>query len=439
MDTKYHQRLLKKALAAVLAKVSPVTLSESILYDKPLYTLLPREVENLDDFIKVYNTYSFSSPAVTSTGYRFGAHSKNEFAYKMWLKHPVILSEDFEKDWAGVQEILEKIDPEYKKAEKPSFYGLKEFITLFSDKLSGLGSSRNVEINTDHIKDFELVDTLEKHQTEPGRSGRAGADSISEKTIDWLKKFMKMSGVGNPGPRVKEELEALRPDKDVVVYRGKGWNKSELSLLGDNIKSYPFKKGSALTFKYKRPNSWTTNRAVAEGFAQGTGPFWVVLKYTAKPEDVLIDTRKLNEETLTELYYNGFQREIILKPGSYKAEVVSIGFEEDDTLTTGWDENAETWVNLQALCDKVGKPHGFKSGTGSRDNFVGLTRGTESRGTGVTIKQIKDGWHVYFGQWDNRGFREFERLAKSFEKTEELEEYLKSQEFKDAVSSMPVD
>lgn len=75
----------------------------------------------------------------------------------------------------------------------------------------------------------------------------------------------------------------------------------------------------------------------------------MILKYTAKPEDVLADTRKLNEEQLAELYDYGFQREIILKPGNYKAEVETIGFKDDDALTTGWDENPETWVNLQAM------------------------------------------------------------------------------------------
>jgi len=435
MDVKYHQKLLK-ALAAVLAKVSPVTVSKPVLYNEPLYVKLPREVDDLGDLIRLCQ----SLPVQTaSTGYKFDAHSKNEFAYKLWLKHPVVLGENLDKNWAAIEDILEKIDSKYEKTEKGYYWytGLQSSIAKKSDKLSGLGPSNRVVINTDHIEDFALADALERHQTEPGRSGTGYAN---EEAMKWLKKFMATTGVGSPDYEVKKELEALRPDKDVVVYRGKGWNKPELRLLGDNIKSYPFKKGSALTFKYTRPSSWTTNRRVAEEFAHGTGPFWVILKYTAKPEDVLVDTRKLNEEQLAELYNYGFQREIILKPGSYKAEVETIGFEDDDTLTTGWDENPQTWVDLQDMCDKVGEPLGYKSGTAWRKHYngaIGLNWGTVNRGAVVPIFRLTNGgWSVRFDQWRGDSVEEVSGLSKSFDKIEELEEYLKSQEFRNALSSL---
>ena len=74
---------------------------------------------------------------------------------------------------------------------------------------------------------------------------------------------------------------------------------------------------SNLKLNFKFANSWTVNLAVAEDFGS------TIVSYTAKPEDIIIDTRLIYRKQLEKLY-KAKQKEIILKPGIYNCRIVHI-------------------------------------------------------------------------------------------------------------------
>lgn len=97
-----------------------------------------------------------------------------------------------------------------------------------------------------------------------------------------------------------------------TLYRGLRWyHKSAFDDFIDNCH-----KGKVLRNSRNFPSSWTSNICIAEHFALSDN-WGVVLKYSFNLEDILVDTRILENGNMAE-------REVIVKPGEYKCNIYEI-------------------------------------------------------------------------------------------------------------------
>jgi hypothetical protein len=263
---------------------------------------------------------------------------------------------------------------------------------------------------------------------------------VSPEAMKWLAKFMGTAGVGNPSAKVKKELQALRPSQDLVLYRGKGWYEEELHRLDLEVTAYPFKKGEPFKFKYDRPSSWTTNKVVAEDFAERTGPCWIILKTGARPDQILVDTRQLAPDLQAELYKHSQQREVILLPGVYEAEVDTIGFKDDDSLTAGWpDKDPAVWKRIQQTSVESLSGWGLKPGTWRKhyNGKPGVSKGSEEKGAAFFVEFENNQWLATGHKWRRGGIEH--REGRKFGTEQELLEYLRTGIHKDSTMRNTID
>lgn len=97
---------------------------------------------------------------------------------------------------------------------------------------------------------------------------------------------------------------SIKHQKEIKLFKGIDLYDNKKHDLFSNVK---------LNFEYA--NSWTVNLAVAEDFGS------TIVSYTAKPEDIIIDTRLIYRKQLERLY-QAKQKEIILKPGTYNCKII---------------------------------------------------------------------------------------------------------------------
>lgn len=141
-----------------------------------------------------------------------------------------------------------------------------------------------------------------------------------------LKYFMSSDGVDLKDYTTLYQ-ENLRPTHTLTLYRGLSFKRSNNSArkflemlerenlsVGDKI-SYVGKKNA---------ESWTTNVCLATAFAM-TGEDGIVLKYRAAPEEIIVDTRMI--ENLKD-FYHADQAEVVLsaskKPYTREVEIYFI-------------------------------------------------------------------------------------------------------------------
>lgn len=116
-------------------------------------------------------------------------------------------------------------------------------------------------------------------------------------------------------------LEKVKLNEPMVLYRGLTYRKNYRRIKKHFHKKlqYIFSKykvGQEITISNDRASSWTKSKETASTFATQL-EYGITLKYTAMPDEVLIDL------TLFDNFGEySEQKEVILKPGKNKCEIV---------------------------------------------------------------------------------------------------------------------
>jgi len=256
------------------------------------------------------------------------------------------------------------------------------------------------------IVSMEFVES--KFQYDPNESYDIIEDRLPEHAFEWLKKYMSSSGKSNPPAEITKILNRWKSNKKIILFRGLGWYLEELNQV-KNLSSYPFKKGEIIKYRSKKPSSWSTNKFVAKSFTK-TGPYWLLLKYVAKPEDILVDTRLIHTDQRRQLYFAD-QFEVVLKKGSYSADILSLGYEKKE-LETGWEgQDPEIWETfhneMEILAKKFTSITGvkWKSGTERKhyNGVPGIKVGNEKLGIVIYVVYFNDAFKLSISYWYNDG------------------------------------
>ena len=161
---------------------------------------------------------------------------------------------------------------------------------------------------------------------------------------EYVKNFMSKSG-GNIPKKYINDFAEYKTNNKLVLYRGMSWDVMNLYML-DNVKSYPFKLNEDIKIKFNRANSWTTNKLVANDFTSDK-PYSIIMEYIAESNDVVIDTRTIDDEDLQHLYYLSNQKEVILKPSTYKCKIIKIS-ENGREVESGFSVDYKEIVNIHS-------------------------------------------------------------------------------------------
>ena len=139
----------------------------------------------------------------------------------------------------------------------------------------------------------------------------------------------------------ERDLQKTVEDKEYVLYRGLSWNLDNKQWLTHFANSFGTHKmysiGDYFDLKIASLSSWTTDKRIASSFTMSSKKkFSIRLKLTTNSKNVLADiekfykmignslkrTDKLDEEALYGIkHLMSQEKEIILKPGTYKVQV----------------------------------------------------------------------------------------------------------------------
>lgn len=169
---------------------------------------------------------------------------------------------------------------------------------------------------------------------------------IDEYVIDELIRYTDDASV-KMNKNIKEELKKLniKSEDNIVLYRGfclelddygdfklmkdeKALSKYLYRLTG--VKTIEeLKKGNYLNIKRGKESSWSHTPVIAKQFTKGlaSGSINILVKYEAKPEDVIIDFTYLPKD-IKKLFKFKYQNEVILETGSYKSKIVEIWYDD---------------------------------------------------------------------------------------------------------------
>ena len=133
---------------------------------------------------------------------------------------------------------------------------------------------------------------------------------------------------------IERDLQKTVENKNYVLYRGLSWGSNDKQWLINFANSFGTHKmysvGDYLNLKIENLSSWSTDKYIASGFTRNEN-FSILLKLTINSKNVLVDIGNfykaiknsikkvrilLGVETLMNT-----QKEIILKPGSYKLQI----------------------------------------------------------------------------------------------------------------------
>lgn len=286
------------------------------------------------------------------------------------------------------------------------------YSAIIHNYLHPRGSSTFI-LRFDAITDLILVDEEYKYDSEDPRNLQHHPNQLSQAAFKALENYM--SAVGKDIPKQYwPELEKYKPQQKIVVYRGMGWRPEQLFRL-KSFKGYPFVKGGQIQLSTTGASSWSTNAVIAEQFAEGTGPLYIVIKYEVNPENVVVDTRLIDPVQRKKLY-QAYQREIILKPGKYNVTVETIGEEENDDLQTGWNnydpkewkklndafQSFAKWLTTELRLPKIGYTHKNQkifSDWAVEYPTIKINYGKHSYGVVETRLDKKEGLILNFMNW----------------------------------------
>lgn len=171
---------------------------------------------------------------------------------------------------------------------------------------------------------------------------------------DWLNSNSRYHNLSPWAQRELMALPHLRPDHRVLVYRGvlfkeydlkseKGYDGTMSEGNGIKFLKSIKKGGREVELTWDRPSSWTVSKNIAQQFAMYgpassnyaatlqwldrsmkqqaiDGALGFVISTFARPEDILIDTRRMMSGGVGSQH--GDEGEIILKAGTYNARIV---------------------------------------------------------------------------------------------------------------------
>lgn len=410
--------------------------------------LISEEVNSLNELIKKneekqyveVNDKTFLEPLVrVDRKGKLDAHSNKDYVYSIEVNGPSIdISKLSEKEKIEMaEEFFSKED-----AEKIKDSNLKN-VCIYAAIKRGYGiiayNSDYVYANPSKIKSYKFIKHKDEYST--GQVDKI-EKPVSEEAQKWLQKFMGEAGQTNPSKNVENELSQFKSNSSIKVYRGLGWHESE-SVMFVNFSSYPFEKGASVVNNYKRPSSWTANLLIAEAFAKGTGPYWVVLEATVSPKDILIDTRTLTNDILDKAYYYARQREVILKKGQIKAKIIKIGYKDNEDLDIGWESlNKDAWVLVEdAFKNLADKLNSKRMEWDSKKWFIGTPRQHYNGDLGISYGRTsfnekdsvvvyldvgKDDFKLNYTKWEKGSPKT--KKTKNFKTLQEVHDFLTSSE-----------
>lgn len=166
--------------------------------------------------------------------------------------------------------------------------------------------------NVDHLR--YLVEMLQNDKADY---------PISEEAFKNLHDYMTISA-GYIDDKVVDELSKIKDYKPIKVYRGLTFRATDLRHLTWDVP----KINEYITMDSShRHTSWTPDINVARSFSEGNHAsccLGMIIEYVAKPNEILIDTRKLSVKQRLKLYNVTIQEEIILNPGIHKVKIIEL-------------------------------------------------------------------------------------------------------------------
>lgn len=378
----------------------------------------------------------------------YSAHNNVDYLYEIVLKDykKVDISiDEYEKNFK--KEIDEKFgdidDWRTNEAWENAILYLMEKIDtniIYCNISFNKAKVKRTYIKVSNVEDIKFLEDKNNYSSEP-EIDNSKKNFLNSKAFDILSKFMKSSG-NNISKADYDLFKNFTPDKPMKVYRGMSWKVENLYKL-KNLSKYPFHLNEIIKMKFDRCTSWTTNKIIAENFTSEC-QLWIIVEMIVKPEDIVVDTRMIENETLMKLY-SAYQREIIIKPNVYSTRIEKIGIEDKYDLKTGFDGyDIEIWYKINKDFEKFSKS--FTSNTEFKSSY--LTKNQTIFGdyavevplikiydrnlqSVIEIRYDKDMYVIQFNKWKpsmkfhNINFDTYEKLISYLSQYEDLEKEIK--------------
>lgn len=164
--------------------------------------------------------------------------------------------------------------------------------------------------NPDIVDRVETVGYGDIVESSP-RPSDEDKEYLSTNVYPNLKQYMSNHDRDLPEIEVKQlYLRNLRPDHTITLYRGLNFPDTDAAKqFFKKIGRETLTVGDKFTYKgRKNADSWSTNVCLATSFAMHGG-VGVVLKYVARPEEIILDVRRVANR---KDFYRSDQAEIIL-------------------------------------------------------------------------------------------------------------------------------
>jgi len=156
--------------------------------------------------------------------------------------------------------------------------------------------------------------------------GSCIAGEFNSQTHQWLEKFLEgdfddmKEAKRELSKEIRDELQNIGSKGTQIVYRGIGWMYIEDY---QRLFTSPFPKvGDSWTYTDKNISSWSKDLKVAKRFMLALDGVGIVLKFKAKPTDIILDVDAIPPEMYPLTNINKHEREVILSEGTYNCEVV---------------------------------------------------------------------------------------------------------------------
>lgn len=249
---------------------------------------------------------------------------------------------------------------------------------------------RSITVDKLDAHDFQMFKTIVKDVfSEHGDVTSGKMSTKAKKEIEeWVNGNNRWHSLSTHTQRELASIDALKPNKKVVLYRGILFKKYDLEKRtkydgtteeGNGLKFLKqIRDGSKIIdLNWDRPSSWTTSKQIATQFAKYgpaesnfsatlqwlergqnaiDGELGYVIAIHANPEDVLVDVSKIRQAMNAQ---HGDEGELILKPGKYLGKIISkytVKGEVSDEEQAELDKNGTETINqIYADIEKIGK------------------------------------------------------------------------------------
>jgi len=173
-------------------------------------------------------------------------------------------------------------------------------------------------------------------------------DDFQPATRRWLKAFINATKQWDnyekwksPPIEALQDFKGLGLDEATTLYRGVFWPEAPDLLRALKLKSLP-KRGDEFPYNDEHISSWSKRLRSAINFTNGE-KYFVVLTYTADPEESFLDLTKVYDSDTAG--YIKSEEEVLLKPGRYKVRVERISDAIIDDLRQTSEANVSDYKN----------------------------------------------------------------------------------------------